>query len=60
MLYKVFSSINPIEISCALIYTQTDTIDTQEFSEFSLILGMWNQFGDVQYQYVLKIKSKFY
>lgn len=43
MVYKVFSPINQIEISCALIYTQTDTIDTQELSEFSLILEMWNK-----------------
>lgn len=53
--------INQMEISSALIYTQTDTIDTQGLSELSLILefiGMFNKSGEAQYPYILKIKSK--
>lgn len=53
--------INQMEISSALIYTQTHTIDTQGLSELSLILefiGMSNKSGEAQYPYILKIKSK--
>lgn len=56
---KGSNPINQMEISCALVYTQTHATDTQGLTELSLILRMWHKCGDVQFPYILKVSSKY-